>query len=650
MKRTQQYYNKTTNKKQKVNVEQTLDTEFNTISSALFNKENDLLALLHKSCDNGDLTVLAQCFDSYPLLMNKIINKPYQNKTAISRAIINANLEVLKLLKTNGADLNQLVDGLPSYYYAFKNEQFLRKVIELNTIDNTRVDENSAAALYFAIRLKKFNILSLLLEYDDFRQHINSRVIKEANCTPLHIALAEGHPEAVEILVHHKVNPIIDLGDKVYPIHIASAEGNLNCLELLVDYLPNFTNLPTHLLEKTTKSKYNCLHYCSHKRNLECLQYLLRLATEMNIVDELTTAKSIAGYTPIHVAIIMNHNDCVKELLGYYKDFSTIYHEPFNIISFASENSQFQTFAMIIKHLELNSDPSIKENDSSLFPDIRAPSYVVSEKLRGVLNMLINDEVSLPVGLKNFQPESLHSVIMLIGVIQQGFMERKEVVQDGDDIWCKFPQISLDLENLKSSLFPILRSISDTLSSSGCFVYINDSLELLLSPSFFYSLNDSKKKEILQKIGFLMGITFLFFSLPLQLSSKCFDLIYENDNHFCKIENLNRFDEIDTEFKENLEKLKTLKKEEFEELNLTFEVATYDPFSTYKLIENGDNIFVNAENFPLYQSLYLKYRREQIRELYRYFVDGFLEVVPSNFALLFTSREISHVISGKYSC
>lgn len=155
---------------------------------------------------------------------------------------------------------------------------------------------------YYVPRLHAAVYKNNLIEMDRFLKAGDP--VDVLNCqkqTPLHVACEHGHIRAIEILLSAgaQLNPT-DTSQST-PLHLAVRYGGLPTVEFFIQKKPNI--LAQDGLGKTA------LHYTSATRRATMVKLLIN---ENNSVLNLQDNN---GMTPLHLAIIGNHDSIVRTLL-----------------------------------------------------------------------------------------------------------------------------------------------------------------------------------------------------------------------------------------------------------------------------------------------------------------------------------------------
>ncbi|MCP4334372.1 MAG: hypothetical protein GY785_17075 [Gammaproteobacteria bacterium] len=154
-------------------------------------------APLHDAVSTGDVDRV------YALISPdlEINEKTFGGMTAIQLAVRDDNLEIMKLLIDNGADVNVGVTRLkiaPLQIAARNGNVGMANLLIVSGANVNQPDHEGASALHFAVRGGKNDIAELLISNG---AEVNAKDNEEY--TPLHNAAWNGHLETVELLVNN---------------------------------------------------------------------------------------------------------------------------------------------------------------------------------------------------------------------------------------------------------------------------------------------------------------------------------------------------------------------------------------------------------------------------------------------------------------
>ncbi|XP_078619964.1 transient receptor potential cation channel subfamily A member 1-like [Branchiostoma floridae x Branchiostoma japonicum] len=161
--------------------------------------------------------------------------------------------------------------------------------------------------------------------------------------TPLHWAVKEGHPEAVELLLQHGADAEVQDEEQAAPIHMAVETAHVECLKALLNHPDSVNvNLPGHggaiplhyaawgndkqcmkiLIENGAypcircNAGYTSIHAAAMKACCGTLEYLIELAEEKGYKrEDLLSFKNKQDQMPLHAAVNGGNKEAVVRLI-----------------------------------------------------------------------------------------------------------------------------------------------------------------------------------------------------------------------------------------------------------------------------------------------------------------------------------------------
>lgn len=300
-------------------------SKFNNTSSSPV----DLVLVQQKSADS------AKIMEKVITNINKgVLNRLVNGKNALIIASGNSYIDTVKVLLTNGADVNSSDnDGWTSLMYAANNGDIeLAKVLIENKANVNAVSYEEKTPILYAmnspIESSRNDMIKLLIEN---KANIN---IEDSNgLSPLTIAVMNNDVELTKLLIANKANLSIVTKDGESLIEYAINNDNVDLLQVLVEagadinyagissYTPlmiaaksgaeNITRiLLTQKADLNAVDKYGdtALHIASEYSNLPIVRMLLEKKPNLNIQNQ-------NGDTPLHKAVNSGSVDIVSELV-----------------------------------------------------------------------------------------------------------------------------------------------------------------------------------------------------------------------------------------------------------------------------------------------------------------------------------------------
>ncbi|MFW4370795.1 MAG: ankyrin repeat domain-containing protein [Spiroplasma sp. hy2] len=230
-----------------------------------------------------------------------------------SMLIINAininNLEIVDIIFNYGADVN-LQDPLANNTYlhiAARNGQLELVKLLLSRGANPNMQEKKGITpLYFAAQSDKTEVVQELLTNKNSKNKIDINLSNDLGDTPLHIASFNGNYKIVELLLkNHKidVNKKDDCGDSA--LIVAARNGKINVVKKLLKHSDIDVNL-------SNERGLTALHYACENGHLIIVKLLLSNNANLNYQDD-------EGNDPLDLAEENNHKEIVNLLKKHKK-------------------------------------------------------------------------------------------------------------------------------------------------------------------------------------------------------------------------------------------------------------------------------------------------------------------------------------------
>ncbi|KAH9523062.1 hypothetical protein Btru_065649 [Bulinus truncatus] len=285
------------------------------------------------------------------ILAASVRKKPFSNDavTPIHFAAVNPNVKYLTRLLSIEPDINiQTKSRVRPIHYAASCEGTapLEFLLKRNASPNEQ-DSSGNLPIHFASRSGRSKNIEVLVKHakgeagiEDEKWGIgNVNKPNRLSFCPLHLAVQEGHLDAVRTLIKHgaDVNKPLSSGkDKITPLMIAAQRGDLNIARLLVQ-----SGAAVEMLDKKKRSS---LTHAVINGSTNVASYLLYLGADPNRVD--TSNNSVVHYaaaygwyfclkllikdagakpdepndwqtTPISIAFLKGHHGLVEMLINH---------------------------------------------------------------------------------------------------------------------------------------------------------------------------------------------------------------------------------------------------------------------------------------------------------------------------------------------
>uniref|UniRef100_A0A8C5XKN4 Ankyrin 3 n=1 Tax=Microcebus murinus TaxID=30608 RepID=A0A8C5XKN4_MICMU len=214
-----------------------------------------------------------------------------KGNTALHIASLAGQAEVVKVLVTNGANVN---DGFTPLAVALQqgHDQVVSLLLENDTKGKVRLP-----ALHIAARKDDTKAAALLLQNDN-----NADVESKSGFTPLHIAAHYGNINVATLLLNRAAAVDFTARNDITPLHVASKRGNANMVKLLLDRGAK--------IDAKTRDGLTPLHCGARSGHEQVVEMLLDRAAPI-------LSKTKNGLSPLHMATQGDHLNCVQLLLQH---------------------------------------------------------------------------------------------------------------------------------------------------------------------------------------------------------------------------------------------------------------------------------------------------------------------------------------------
>ncbi|KAK7074366.1 hypothetical protein SK128_009451 [Halocaridina rubra] len=288
----------------------------------VFNVKNNMRKTpLHFAARTGNLDILKVLLDAGV----DVIAKDKDGYTALHVAIASEKDKVIQeLLNFEKIKQDYIADLLVAknnigktvlHFACHVGHLEVLKVLLGSGADILAKDKDGYTPLHVAIAAGKEDIVYELIQFGKATKRNTADSINASNNmrkTPLHFAAHTGHLRISEMLLD--AGAVITAKDKdgYTPLHVAIAAEKEDIVRKLMQFIKNRKENLHSLLNARNKIQKTPLHFAVHTGNMAILKLLLDAGANI-------FAKDADGFTPLHVAIAVEKDAVVQELLEVNK-------------------------------------------------------------------------------------------------------------------------------------------------------------------------------------------------------------------------------------------------------------------------------------------------------------------------------------------
>ena len=246
---------------------------FTTIPSALSVKDESGKVVLHHACDKGRAHLVDRllAFHADPNAQDNA------RCTPLHYACRSENTDIIKeLIHTYKANLNIPCDS-------------------------------SGTVVHYACKERKLELLQMLLSCNPDLSvvHRNSR-------TTLHLACESGFVEGIGELLARDSCCTAEDASGFTPMYYACQYSHVQCVEYLIEKSQQGVSLltPAVLAARNTLSDKGILHCACEVGNAKVVKWLIEAGADLSVKDK-------ENITPLHLACVNHHWNCIDSLLDY---------------------------------------------------------------------------------------------------------------------------------------------------------------------------------------------------------------------------------------------------------------------------------------------------------------------------------------------
>ena len=232
-------------------------------------------------------------------LKKELVNCKFKDLTPLMLATHEGHIEIMKLLLTNGADINaQSEDGTTAVLVAAAGKKENLAIFLINNRASVLIlDKNKRSLAHHASYAGMFSLLSKVLQ-----KGCDPNLQDVEGDTALHDAIVKCHDKAVDLLLARPtINLILTNNKDFNPLIFAALKQNNYATTKLLEKCPDLVN-------KTKKDGSTALHVAAINDHREVAETLI---TKDADVDQ----KDNNGHTPIHLACHEGYFEMVELLI-----------------------------------------------------------------------------------------------------------------------------------------------------------------------------------------------------------------------------------------------------------------------------------------------------------------------------------------------
>ncbi|XP_051172785.1 putative ankyrin repeat protein RF_0381 [Leptopilina boulardi] len=244
-------------------------------------------------------------FSDYPELLEGYV--------LICEALNNDNMQVVKLLLQNGANVNvtrNSTENSPLHLAIIKNNiEILQLLLEKNVRLNV-VNKEKKTPLHIAIDQQNEEFVKLLLD-----KGADTEFKDKFNYTPLHMAIKNGNLKIIQHLINHKAD-INSFRENETALHFAVKNNRSDIVKLL---------LKNDVIKINSTSYYSLLFLavsqCNHKILLLLLEHQNENENEMNVDEKINSESNFKVL--LHRAVVDGNREIIAVLVKYNFDINS---------------------------------------------------------------------------------------------------------------------------------------------------------------------------------------------------------------------------------------------------------------------------------------------------------------------------------------
>ncbi|KAB0405432.1 hypothetical protein E2I00_018083 [Balaenoptera physalus] len=303
-----------------------------------------------------------------------------KGRTALDLAAFKGHTECVEALINQGASIfvkDNVTKRTPLHASVINGHTLCLRLL-LEIADNPEVvdvkDAKGQTPLMLAVAYGHIDAVSLLLE-----KEANVDAVDIMGCTALHRGIMTGHEECVQMLLEQEVSILCKDSRGRTPLHYAAARGHATWLSEL---------LQIALSEEDCSFKdnqgYTPLHWACYNGNENCIEVLLEQKCFRKFTGNPFTPLHCA-MTPLHAAAFADHVECLQLLLRHNAQVNATDNSGKTALMMAAENGQASAVDILVNSAQ--ADLTVKDKD------LNTPLHLASSKGHEKCALLILDKI-----------------------------------------------------------------------------------------------------------------------------------------------------------------------------------------------------------------------------------------------------------------
>jgi ankyrin repeat protein len=352
----------------------------------------DLKAAI-REIQNQDLEGLRGIISKNKEILN---SKDSKGNYMLNVAVIEGNIEIVKYLVSQGADIN-IKDSsgkTPLQITIHEGRVELINYFLSKDADVDMKDHFNETSLHYATDRGEIEVVKLIVSHGADLNAKNN--LKE---TPLFVAVKNNYLDIAEYLISEGAEVNIKDNSRRSPLHEAVYQGNLELVKYLI----------SNGAYVNAKDKYDiyALHVAAKQGQLEILKCLISKGAKINVkgaaILEWTPFYRTMGCTPLHVAANKGHLEIVKYLISQGADIDVQNNEESTALDLAKKRGHNEIISFLASQPEKAQLPETTPKVKSA--PVKQPSMARADTAKKPLypNIDFGNYTALVIGNNNYQ-------------------------------------------------------------------------------------------------------------------------------------------------------------------------------------------------------------------------------------------------------